>query len=88
MIETIAFNEALFNYWDSDAILEINKEYYEPDKKENVKNGEILTKKNIRRIRPGYGLAPKFFDEVIGKKAKIDIEKGTALDWSLIDLSI
>ena len=55
---------------------------------ENVKNGDIFTKKNIRRIRPGYGLAPKFFDEVIGKKAKIDIEKGTALDWSLIDLSI
>ena len=31
MIETIAFNEALFNFWDSDAILEINKEYYEPE---------------------------------------------------------
>ena len=36
----------------------------------DIKRGEKLTKKNIRRIRPGYGLEPKFFDEVLGKKNK------------------
>ena len=52
---------------------------------EDIKIGETFTKKNIRRIRPGYGLAPKYFEEVIGKRAKNNIEKGTALDWPLIE---
>lgn len=52
---------------------------------ENVKVGDMLTEKNIRSIRPGFGLHPKFFNDVIGKKAKMDIEKGTRLSWDLID---
>lgn len=46
---------------------------------EDIKAGEKFTELNIRRIRPGYGLAPKHFDSLIGKTAKIDIECGTAL---------
>ena len=51
---------------------------------EDIKEGEVFTVKNIRSIRPGYGLKPKYLYEVIGKKAKIDVEKGTRLSWDLI----
>ena len=45
----------------------------------DIKRGEKLTKKNIRRIRPGYGLEPKFFDEVLGKKTKKNLYAGNPL---------
>ena len=51
---------------------------------ENIKKGEKFTEKNTRSIRPGYGLAPKYYDKVIGKTAKSDIERGTPLSWDLI----
>lgn len=50
----------------------------------NIKKGEIFSKKNIRVIRPGDGLAPKYFDDIIGKKAKSDIPFGTPLNRELI----
>ncbi len=50
----------------------------------DIKKGEKFTAKNIRSIRPGYGLKPKFYDRVIGKVAKSDIERGTPLKWNLI----
>lgn len=46
---------------------------------EDVAEGEIFTKENIRPIRPGYGLHPKYHKEVLGKKALTTIERGTAL---------
>jgi len=52
---------------------------------ENIKAGDQLTEKNIRSIRPGYGLAPKYYDDVAGKIAKVDIERGTPLSWDLIE---
>lgn len=51
---------------------------------ENIKKGEKLSKENIRIIRPGTGLAPKYYDELIGKVASQNIERGTALSWNLI----
>ncbi len=51
----------------------------------DVKAGESLTIENVRSIRPSNGLPPKFIDDVLGKKAKADIEKGTPLNWDLID---
>lgn len=50
----------------------------------DIKAGEVLTKHNTRRIRPGFGLPPKYINDVIGKTAKVDIERGTALNWELI----
>ena len=50
----------------------------------DIKAGELLTNENTRRIRPGFGLHPKYIDDVLGKKAKIDIEFGTPLSWELI----
>mgnify|MGYP006286465221 CR=1 FL=1 len=45
----------------------------------DIKAGEILTEQNIRSIRPGYGLHPKYYKEVMGKRAKVDLDKGTAI---------
>ncbi len=50
----------------------------------DIEGGELLTEKNIRSIRPGYGMHPKYYKEVIGKKAVKKIKKGIPLDWYLI----
>jgi N-acetylneuraminate synthase len=52
---------------------------------EDMKKGDMLNKKNLRIIRPGLGLPPKYFDLVLGKKVKKDIQKGTAVSWDLVD---
>jgi len=51
---------------------------------EDIKAGEMLTENNVRSIRPGFGLHPKYYNDILGKKARIDIKKGTPLEWSLI----
>lgn len=51
----------------------------------DVRKGDVLDRSNVRAIRPGYGLAPKELGAVIGRRAKVDIERGTPLAWSLID---
>lgn len=50
----------------------------------NVKAGERFTKHNICSIRPGHGLHPRNFDNVLGQKAKMDISRGTPLNWDHI----
>jgi pseudaminic acid synthase len=51
---------------------------------ENVRAGEIFTGRNIRSIRPGHGLHPRHLDEILGRVAARDIERGTPLDWELV----
>lgn len=51
---------------------------------EDVKAGEVFTEKNIRSIRPGHGLAPKYLPSIIGKRAARNIKSGTPLKWSFI----
>ena len=46
---------------------------------ENIKKGDIFTTQNIRRIRPGYGLPPKDFKNILGKKASRDLIRGNPL---------
>lgn len=46
---------------------------------ENIKIGEILTAENIKSIRPGYGLHPKYYNGVLGRRAKVDLVRGKAL---------
>lgn len=43
----------------------------------NIKKGELITEENVKSIRPGFGLHPKYLEEILGKKAKKDLEKGT-----------
>jgi pseudaminic acid synthase len=49
-----------------------------------VKCGETLTAKNVRSVRPGYGLAPKHLTKVLGRKAARDLKFGEPLDWSMV----
>jgi pseudaminic acid synthase len=51
---------------------------------EDVEAGERFTSKNIRSIRPGHGLHPRYYPEIIGKTAKTKIERGTPLNWDFI----
>jgi len=51
---------------------------------EDVKKGEVLTQENIRSIRPGYGLHPKYLPEILGKKFTKSLTKGTRVAWDLI----
>jgi len=50
----------------------------------DMKAGEVFTKDNVRSIRPGHGLAPKHVDDVLGRRAGQDIERGTPLSWTLV----
>lgn len=49
----------------------------------DVKVGELFTEENVRSIRPGYGLAPKYLIDVIGKRARFDIKKGIPIKWDM-----
>jgi pseudaminic acid synthase len=51
----------------------------------DIAPGEILSADTIRIIRPGNGLAPRHFDELIGKRARVAIARGTALQWELVE---
>jgi pseudaminic acid synthase len=53
---------------------------------ENIKAGELLTENNIRSIRPGFGLHPKYYKQIIGKKARVDIERCMPLRMDDINL--
>lgn len=46
---------------------------------QDIKQGEVFTEDNIRSIRPGHGLAPKYYDTVLGKKATVDVKRGMPL---------
>lgn len=51
----------------------------------DVKKGEVFTEENVRSIRPNYGLPPKYLKEILGRRAKFDIEAGTPLTWEMIE---
>jgi pseudaminic acid synthase len=51
---------------------------------ENIRAGQKLTENNLRAIRPGYGLPPKYRDQLIGKTVVRDVERGTPASWDLI----
>ncbi len=81
------------NAWNS-----LGQVYYGPTNKEesslifrrslyvskDMKKGDVFSEKNLRVIRPGLGLPPKYFDVFIGKKIKKDVSKGTPLNWNFI----
>ncbi len=47
----------------------------------DLPKGHILTKNDIKRIRPGYGIDPKYFDEIIGMKLSKNVERAEAVTW-------
>jgi N-acetylneuraminate synthase len=51
---------------------------------QDLKAGDILSRQNVRAIRPGLGLPIKFLDIVLGKRVRVDAQRGTALSWNVI----
>ena len=51
---------------------------------QDVKSGDILTKENLRSVRPGLGLPPKYLPLLLGRQIKRDAVKGTPMSWELI----
>jgi pseudaminic acid synthase len=49
----------------------------------DMKAGDVFTPENLRSIRPGFGLPPKYYDIILGKKSSRDITRGTPLTWEL-----
>ena len=51
----------------------------------DVRSGELITEENVRSIRPGKGLPPKWLPDLIGKKVTSDVAVGTPVSWDLIE---
>ena len=52
---------------------------------QDMRAGDVLTENRVRSIRPGLGLAPKYYETVLGRKVKCDVSRGTALSWDIIE---
>jgi pseudaminic acid synthase len=51
---------------------------------EDLKEGDVLTRSNLRTIRPGFGLPPKFYDQLLGRKLRKAVKRGTPMSWDLV----
>jgi pseudaminic acid synthase len=51
---------------------------------EDIKAGDIFTSQNLRSIRPGRGLAPKYYEMLLGKAVNQDVKRGTPVSWNFI----
>jgi pseudaminic acid synthase len=51
----------------------------------DVAAGEVFTATNVRIIRPGYGLAPKYYEEILGRRARRALTRGTRMSWDVIE---
>jgi N-acetylneuraminate synthase len=51
---------------------------------QDLRSGEVLTKENLRCIRPGLGLPPKFYETLLGRRVNRDVKKGTPMAWDLV----
>lgn len=51
----------------------------------DMKAGEVFTEENVRSVRPGVGLHPKYLRNILGKRARFDIKAGTPLSWELVE---
>ncbi len=51
---------------------------------QDIKAGDVLTKENVRAIRPGLGLQTKYLEKVLGKTVSQDVKRGTALGWGML----
>lgn len=53
---------------------------------ENMKKGDIITEQNVRSVRPGFGLHPKYLKEILGKKVNRDLEKGERFEIKMLEI--
>lgn len=54
----------------------------------DIAEGEVFTHENVKSIRPGFGLAPKYYNSILGKKASQEITKGTALKIEFLEVEL
>lgn len=52
---------------------------------EDIKAGEVVTEENVRSVRPGYGLHPKYYPEILGKKTIMELKKGERFQMNMIE---
>ena len=52
---------------------------------EDMKAGDVFTEKNLRRIRPGFGLLPQYYDTLLGRRVKYNVKCGTPVSWDLVE---
>jgi pseudaminic acid synthase len=52
---------------------------------DDLKRGDLFTPHNIRSVRPGFGMHPRYLSEALGRRARKEICRGTPLQWDLID---
>ncbi len=50
----------------------------------DLQAGDVLTPDNLRIIRPGFGLPPKYYAVLLGKRVNREVRRGTAVDWTLM----
>lgn len=50
----------------------------------DLQKGQVITENDIRRIRPGFGLPPKHFDEIVGQTVRQDVQRGDPVKWELL----
>ena len=51
---------------------------------EDLNEGDVLTRNNLRTIRPGFGLPPKFYDQLLGRKVRKTVKRGTPMSWDIV----
>ncbi len=51
---------------------------------QDLKAGEVITRVNLRCVRPGFGLPPKYYDILLGRRVNQDVKKGTPMAWRLV----
>ena len=51
----------------------------------DIKKGEAFTQDNIRSIRPGTGLHTKYYEDILGKRARMNLKKGMPMKWDFVD---
>ena len=67
----------MWTYSSADAIATVNTSGYFNNASALLKVGDVITPDSVRSVRPGYGLAPKYTDDVLGSKAIMPITKNT-----------
>lgn len=51
---------------------------------EDMQAGDVFTRENLRCVRPGLGLAPKYYEVLLGKRVNRDVKRGTAVEWGMV----
>jgi len=51
----------------------------------DLRAGDVLSRENMRCVRPGLGLAPKYYEILLGRRVRQDVRKGTPLSWGLVE---